>query len=243
MNDGGVLTHGARGLKKAFSSPHCFPQFALLDPTLTYTLPMRQLANGVVDSFVHITEQYLTTPVGAGVQDRFAEGLLQELIALGPRIVQAPEPIYADRATLMWASSWALNGMLGAGVPQDWATHLIGHEITALYGIDHARTLALVLPSLLQAQRTPKRAKLLQYAGRVWHLHEGDEDARITAAIAKTRDFFEAMGLPTRLSAYDLDEGAARAIADNLQAHGMTALGEGRDITPAVALQILHAAL
>lgn len=244
MNDGGVLTHHARGHKLSFSSPHCFPQWALLDPSLTYTLPPRQLANGVVDAFVHTTEQYLTYPVGGGLQDRFAEGLLLELIDIGPRILAAPaQPDYADRANLMWAASWALNGLIGAGVPQDWATHIIGHEFTALYGIDHGRSLALVLPALLHERRAPKRAKLLQYAQRVWGLTAGDEEARIDAAIARTRDFFEGLGVPTRLSAYGLGAEAVDAVVANLQAHGMVQLGEQREITPEVVRRILLAAL
>ncbi|QIL42955.1 iron-containing alcohol dehydrogenase [Acidovorax sp. HDW3] len=244
MNDGGVLTHHARGHKLSFSSPHCFPQWSLLDPSLTYTLPPRQLANGVVDAFVHTTEQYLTYPVGGGLQDRFAEGLLLELIDIGPRILAAPaQPDYADRANLMWAASWALNGLIGAGVPQDWATHVIGHEFTALYGIDHGRSLALVLPALLHERRAPKRAKLLQYAQRVWGLTAGDEEARIDAAIARTRDFFEGLGVPTRLSAYGLGAEAVDAVVANLQAHGMVQLGEQREITPEVVRRILLAAL
>lgn len=244
MNDGGVLTHRARGHKLSFSSAHCFPQWALLDPTQTYTLPARQLANGVVDAFVHTTEQYLTYPVGGGLQDRFAEGLLLELIDIGPRILAAPaQPDYADRANLMWAASWALNGLIGAGVPQDWATHVIGHEFTALYGIDHGRSLALVLPALLQDQRAAKRAKLLQYAQRVWGLQAGSEDERISAAIAHTRDFFEGLGVPTRLSAYGLGAEAVDAVVANLEAHGMVQLGEHRAITPEVVRRILLAAL
>lgn len=243
MNDGGVITHRAKGAKLSFSSRYCFPQFSVLDPTKTYTLPPQQLANGVVDAFVHTVEQYLTYPVDARVQDHFAEGLLQTLIEVGPRILAAPEPVYDDRANLMWAATMALNGLIGAGVPQDWATHLIGHELTALHGIDHARTLAIVLPALLNERRVPKRAKLLQYAERVWGLREGSEDERIDAAIARTRDFFESLGVPTRLGAYGLGSAQADAIVAQLQAHGMVQLGEQREITPEVSRRILEAAL
>ncbi len=243
MNNGGVITHRAKGAKLAFSSAHCYPQFSVLDPTKTYTLPPQQLANGVVDAFVHTVEQYLTYPVDARVQDRFAEGLLLTLIEVGPRILAAPEPVYDDRANLMWAATMALNGLIGAGVPQDWATHMIGHELTALHGIDHARTLAIVLPALLNERRVPKRAKLLQYAERVWGLREGSEDERIDAAIARTRGFFESLGVPTRLGAYGLGGAQADAIVAQLQAHGMVQLGEQREITPEVSRRILEAAL
>ncbi|ODU60438.1 MAG: aldehyde reductase [Comamonadaceae bacterium SCN 68-20] len=243
MNNGSVITHRAKGAKLPFSSAHCFPRFAVLDPAKTYTLPQQQLANGVVDAFVHTTEQYLTYPVDALVQDRFAEGILQTLIEVGPRILAAPEPVYADRANMMWTATLALNGLIGAGVPQDWATHMIGHELTALHGIDHARTLAIVLPSLLDERRVPKRAKLLQYAERVWGLREGDEEARISAAIARTRAFFESLGVPTRLGAYGLGAEHVDAVVAQLEAHGMVKLGEQRDITPEVARRILLAAL
>lgn len=243
MNNGGVITHRAKGAKLAFSSAHCYPQFSVLDPTKTYTLPPQQLANGVVDAFVHTVEQYLTYPVGALVQDRFAEGILQTLVEVGPRILAAPEPVYDDRANLMWAATMALNGLIGAGVPQDWATHMIGHELTALHGIDHARTLAIVLPALLNERRDPKRAKLLQYAERVWGLRDGSEDERIDAAIARTRGFFESLGVPTRLGAYGLGGAQADAVVAQLQSHGMVQLGEQREITPEVSRRILEAAL
>jgi NADP-dependent alcohol dehydrogenase len=243
MNNGGVITHYAKGAKLAFSSRHCYPQFSVLDPTKTYTLPTKQLANGVVDAFVHTVEQYLTYPVDGRVQDRWAEGVLHTLIEVGPRIVASTEPVYDDRANLMWAATMALNGLIGAGVPQDWATHMMGHELTALHGIDHGRTLAIVLPALLHERREAKRAKLLQYAERIWGLNEGSEDARIDAAIERTRAFFEGLGVPTRLSAYGVGADAIDAVVAQLQAHGMVALGEQREITPEVSRRILVAAL
>ncbi|MBY0454483.1 MAG: iron-containing alcohol dehydrogenase [Burkholderiaceae bacterium] len=243
MNSGGVITHRALGAKLAFSSPHCFPQFSVLDPTKTYTLPPQQLANGVVDAFVHTVEQYLTYPVHALVQDRFAEGILHTLIEVGPRLLAAPEPVYDDRANLMWAATTALNGFVGAGVPQDWATHMIGHELTAKYHIDHARTLAVVLPALLNECRAAKREKLLQYGERIWGIVSGSDDERIDAAIAQTRDFFERMGIATRLSAYGVGADAIDGLVAQLQAHGMVKLGEQRNITPEVSRRILQAAL
>ena len=243
MNNGAVITRREIGAKLPFRSKHLFPLFSVLDPTKTYTLPLAQISNGVVDAFVHTVEQYLTYPVNAPVQDRFAESLLQTLIDVGPRLLAAPEPIYDDRANLMWAATMALNGLIGAGVPQDWATHMIGHELTALHHIDHARTLAIVLPALLNECRDAKRAKLLQYGERVWGITTGSEDERISAAIAQTRDFFERMGIATRLSAYGLGADAIDVLIAQLEAHGMTKLGEHGDITPAVSRRILEAAL
>ena len=243
MNNGAVITRREQGAKLPFRSRHVFPQFAILDPTKTYTLPARQLANGVVDAFVHTTEQYLTYPANALVQDRFAEGLLQTLIDIGPRLLSAPEPDYDDRASLTWAATLALNGLIGAGAPQDWATHMIGHELTATYHIDHARTLAIVLPSMLNERRAQKHAKLLQYGQRVWGIHTGSDEQRITAAIEATRDFFERMGLPTRLSAYDLGSDAVDHVIKQLEVHGMTQLGEHGDVTLDVSRRVLTAAL
>ena len=172
MNDGSVITRKETHTKLAFQNPLVFPQFSVLDPTKTFTLPARQIANGVVDSFVHIIEQYLTYPADGMVQDRFAEGLLQTLIEIGPKLQTAGND-YDLRANFMWVATLALNGLIGAGVPQDWSTHMIGHELTARYDIDHARTLAVVLPASLNVRRESKRAKLLQYADRVWHITSG----------------------------------------------------------------------
>ncbi|OBV37057.1 iron-containing alcohol dehydrogenase [Janthinobacterium psychrotolerans] len=242
MNSGGVVTKKATHDKLSFRSPLLYPQFSVLDPSKTFTLPAKQVANGLVDAFVHTTEQYLTYPVQARVQDRFAEGLLQTLVEIAPQAVASPDD-YETRANLMWTATLALNGLIGAGVPQDWATHMIGHELTALYDIDHARTLALVLPALLDVQREQKRGKLLQYGERVWNITEGSDDERISAAIAHTRAFFESLGIPTRLSAYELGQEAVEAVLKQLAAHGMTALGEHRDIDLARSRLILEAAL
>ena len=242
MNNGSVIMRKATQSKFAFLSAHVFPQFSLLDPTKTYSLPKNQIANGVADAFVHIVEQYLTYPVQGFAQDRFAEGLLQTLIEVGPQALEKTED-YDIRANLMWVASLALNGLIGAGVPQDWATHMIGHEITALYGIDHARTLAIVLPSLLNVQREHKSTKLLQYAERVWHITEGSDEQRIDEAIRRTRQFFEDLGIKTRLSGYGLDRDAIEAIVAQLETHGMTALGEHQNISLGVSRVILDGAL
>lgn len=242
MNNGGVITRVATKTKLPFHSNLVFPQFSMLDPTKTYTLPTRQVANGVVDAYVHVMEQYLTYPVNAPVQDRFAEGLLQTLIEIGEQAVRETDN-YEVRANLMWTATLALNGLIGAGVPQDWSTHMLGHELTALYGLDHAQTLAIILPSMLQLRRSEKRDKLLQYAERVWNITEGDDEQRIDAAIANTRAFFEAVGVPTRLADYKLDAECIEPVLAQLQAHGMVALGEHGDITPEHCRTVLHISL
>jgi NADP-dependent alcohol dehydrogenase len=242
MNSASVITKKATQEKFAFMSRLVFPQFAILDPTRTYTLPARQVGNGIVDAFVHVMEQYMTVPSDAKVQDRFAEGLLQTLVEEGPRALAEPEN-YAVRSNLMWTATLALNGLIGAGVPQDWATHIIGHELTALYGLDHAQTLAIILPGMLRERREAKRAKLLQFAARVWDLRDGDEDARIEAAIARTEDFFRAVGVPTRLSDYGLGPDAVPAVLTALEAHGMTRLGETGEVTLDVSRRVLERCL
>ncbi len=240
-NKGAVVSRRETADKQAFMSEHVQPVFAVLDPVYTYTLPPRQVANGVVDAFVHTVEQYITYPVNAKVQDRFAEGILLTLVEDGPIALKEPEN-YDVRANVMWAATMALNGLIGAGVPQDWATHMLGHELTAMHGLDHAQTLAVVLPSLLNEKRNEKRGKLLQYAERVWNITEGSEEERIDAAIAATRNFFEQMGAPTRLSAYGLDGSTIPALLVKLEEKGMTKLGERQDITLDVSRRIYEAA-
>jgi len=242
MNSGGVITNPEKEAKLPFSSLYCYPVFSVLDPEVTYTLPPRQIANGVVDAFVHTIEQYLTYPSAARIQDGFAETLLRTLIELGPEALEKPEN-YDIRANLMWTATMALNGLIGAGVPQDWASHMIGHEITALNDTDHARTLAVVLPSLMNDQRGPKREKLLQYAANVWDIRDGSDDERIDAVIDATRGFFEQMGIKTRLGDYGIAAPGIDHIVAALQVHGMTALGEHKAIGPDDARRILEAAL
>ena len=244
MNSASVISRAATQEKRAFMSPHVYPRFSVLDPAKTLTLPLRQVGNGVVDAFVHTTEQYLTYPANAPVQDRFAEGLLQTLLELGPQVLARPDDVEV-RANIMWTATMALNGLIGVGVPQDWATHGIGHELTALFGLDHAQTLAIVLPGILQIRREAKRGKLLQYAERVWGLHagKGTEDERIDAAIGNTRAFFEQMGVPTRLSGYGLGAEAIDATVAAMEAAGLTGLGERRDITPADVRKALQLSL
>ncbi|MFM0004746.1 alcohol dehydrogenase [Paraburkholderia dipogonis] len=242
MNNGGVISHRAKGDKLPFRSEATYPVFSVLDPTTTYSLPPRQIANGVVDAFVHIVEQYLTYPVDARVQDRFAEGLLITLTEVGPQALAEPHN-YAVRANLMWTATLALNGLIGAGVPQDWATHMLGHEITALHGLDHAQTLAVVLPAMLSVRRESKRGKLLQYAERVWNITEGSEDERISAAITATRVFFERMSVGTRLRDYQISGQSIGTLITKLEEHGMTALGEHGDVTLDVSRQVYQFAV
>lgn len=241
MNSGAVITKAATQDKLAFGSPHCFPVFSILDPAKTLTLPPRQVANGIVDAFVHITEQYLTYPAGGHVQDRLSEGLLSTLVELGPRALSEPENLEV-RGSLMWAATLALNGLIGAGVPQDWATHMVGHELTALHGIDHARTLALVLPGTLEVRFEAKKAKLAQYGTRVFGL-QGSEEERAKGAIEATRAFFESLGVPTRLSAYGITQEGLPALLAQLERHGLTALGEDQSQTLDHSRRILEAAL
>lgn len=237
-----VITKQATQQKLSFGSPLVYPQFAVLDPTVTYSLPAKQLANGVVDAYIHVMEQYLTYPVGAAVQDRFAEGLLLTLLEFGPKAIAAPQD-YNIRANLMWTATMALNGLIGVGVPQDWSTHMIGHQLTALYGLDHAQTLAIVLPAVMQQQREQKREKLLQYGRRVFNLQHQDEERLIDETISHTRAFFEQMGVPTRLADYGINADAKAAVVAKLTELKAERLGEHGDITPDVVAQILQRAL
>lgn len=240
-NGNSVITKAATQEKLGFGSPLVYPKFAILDPTTTYTLPPRQIANGVVDAFVHIMEQYLTYPVNAKVQDRFAEGLLLTLIEEGPKALQNPKD-YDVRANVMWAATMALNGLIGVGVPQDWATHMIGHELTAMHGLDHAQTLSVVLPAVMQHQRTQKRDKLIQYGRRVWNLQDNNEEKIIDGAIQATRDFFEKMGNPTTLSGYGVDKESIPKLVAMLEKHNLLALGEHGDIKLEDSRRILELA-
>ena len=230
--------------KLPFNSPLVCPQFAVLDPKVTLSLSDRQISNGVVDAYIHVMEQYLTYSVNGKVQDRFAEGLLQTLIEEGPKALHPDSKNDLDiRANVMWSATMALNGLIGAGVPQDWSTHMIGHELTGGFGIDHARTLSIVLPAVMKVKRQDKREKLIQYAERVWHVTEQDDDRKIDKAIALTEEFFQQMQVPTRLSEVNITSSEIDGIMTKLEQHGMTQLGENGDITLAVSREILEKAL
>lgn len=240
-NPTAVISRRETGEKLAFMSPVLYPQFAVLDPETTFSLPARQVANGIVDAFVHVLEQYMTYPANAELQDRLAEAILSTLVEVGPRTLANPRD-YDSRADFVWAATLALNGLIGAGVPQDWATHMIGHELTALYGLAHARTLAVVMPHLLRVQVEGKREKLLRYGERVWGITGQDASERVEAAIHRTEQFFESLGVPTRLSAYGAEDAPERVVRQ-LSVRGALPLGEKRDIDAARIAQILKASL
>jgi NADP-dependent alcohol dehydrogenase len=238
MNNRAIISRKAVKHKRAIMNPFLFPRFAILAPTKTYTLPVRQIGNGVVDTFVHVLEQYMTYPVCGIVQDRLAEGLLQVLIEEGPKALSDPQN-YDVRANLMWCATMALNGLIGAGVPQDWAAHRIGYELTVLYGMDHAQTLAVLVPAIFKILESDKRQKLLQYGERVWGINKGNDGERVDAAIEKTREFFEKMQLPSRLSAYKITDKCIPLVVEQLKAHSLVNLGERQNVTPEVVEKIL----
>lgn len=238
MNGNSVISIRETTEKLAFGSLHVMPKFSVLDPETIFSLPDKQVANGVVDAFVHVIEQYLTFPVDSPLQDRQAEAVLLTLIEEGPKVL-ANRKDYNASANFMWSATIALNGLLGVGVPQDWATHGIGHELTAYHGIDHARTLAIVLPALMDVKRKQKEAKLLQYGERVWNIREGSVDERIDQAIRKTVEFFESVGIPTRLPDYGVTMDTIERIEKRFAARG-TKLGERYDIDAAETRKILE---
>ncbi|MBM3116746.1 iron-containing alcohol dehydrogenase [Jeongeupia naejangsanensis] len=231
-NFAAVVTRRETQDKLSFKNPVVFPRFSVLDPSVITTLPPRQLGNGLVDAFVHTTEQYLTFPNEARVQDRLAEGILSTLVEIAPALLK-DQSDYAAQANLMWAADQAMYGLVPLGQPLDWATHAIGHELTALYGLDHAQTLAITLPNLLEHTFETKQAKLAQYGRRVWGL-SGDDTDVARAAIAATRDFFESVGVSTRLSGYGITDVAAAAdgVRAQLIRHKRVALGEHGTLTP-----------
>lgn len=241
MNHTAVISRDSTAQKLVFSSPLVFPQFSILDPETTYTLPERQTVNGIIDSFVHVAEQYLTFPARGALQDRQAEALLLTIMEEGSRVLASPDD-YDVRANLMWASTQALNGLIACGVPGDWSTHNIGHELTALYGLDHARTLAVVLPAMLRHQRDRKAEKLLQFAERIWGIREGDRDARIEAGIQRMEAFFHSFGVPTRLRDYSIGPEAADIVAERIEKRGTT-YGERKDIGPKIIAEVLRLAV
>lgn len=238
MNGNSVITRVSTLEKMAFSSPKVMPQFSILDPQCVFTLPDKQVANGIVDAFVHVMEQYLTFDVNSPLQDRFAESILTTLIEEGPKVL-ADRKDYDAAANFMWAATMALNGLIGAGVAQDWATHSIGHELTAFHGIDHARTLAIVLPGVMNIKRESKKEKILQYGKRIWGISEGTDNEKIDAAIAKTVEFFESTGLPTTLPAYNVPEESVTKIVARFEKR-FYKLGEKADIDHREIEQILR---
>ena len=235
MNHTSVISRRATDQKLAWRSEAMFPVFSILDPMVTFSLPAKQIRNGIVDAYVHVVEQYITYPVKAPLQDRQAEGILLTLQEIAEKALQIP-PDYDARASLMWCATSALNKLINKGVPEDWATHLIGHELTAFYGLAHAESLAVILPHLYRVKKAQKREKLLQYGERVWGLDGMDPEE----AISRLEAFFHSVGMPTTLTAYGIDpEEAAQKVEERFEKRG-TILGEHRDVTPEVAAEIIR---
>lgn len=239
-NMGAVITKAETQDKLAFLSPFVQPKFAVMDPDVMKTLPEKQLINGIVDAWVHVCEQYLTTKHGAMVQDGYAETLLRTLKKLGEDFDNRDDNAW--RANLMWSANQALNGLIGSGVPQDWATHMIGHELTALWGVDHARSLAIVQPSLLRNQLVHKRAKLEQMGVNVFGLELGNDLAERT--IDAIESFYQTMTVSTQLTEHGSDkQSAIDSVVSQLELHGMKALGENQAITLKESREILTQAI
>ena len=228
--------------KLYFGSPEVRPQFAILDPKTTLSLSERQTANGIVDAFIHVMEQYLTYPVNAKIQDRYSEGVLLTLVEEGIACLKSPKDI-AVRSNIMWAATQALNGLLGVGVPEDWTTHMIGHEITGFHGIDHARTLTIIFPAVMEYRRKEKGEKIVQYGKRVWGIEGDSVDSIIDKTIEKTVEFFRQLNMPVSLKDVNLDDQIIDPIISSLEKHGRIQLGEHDNITLKDSRAILNLAL
>ncbi len=241
-NSGAVISRSELNEKRTMGGPLFFPKFSLCDPNVVASLPKRQIANGIVDAFMHTLEQYLTFPTDNLLQERQAEGILSTLIEIGPKVLIEPDN-YKLASNLMWCATHALNGNLRLGVPTDWCTHMIGHELTAFFGIDHARTLAIIAPRLYENQFENKKAKLVQYGSRVWNLH-GSDDEIAHKAIEKTETFFQSLGIKTHLSAYvQADANFPEEIKERFIERGWTTMGERQAITPEDVFKIVKSAL
>ena len=238
MNGNSVVTRIETTEKLSFMSLKVMPVFSILDPEVIFSLPQKQVANGIVDAFVHVIEQYLTFPVNSPIQDRFAESILLTLVEEGPKVL-ADRSDYEAAANFMWSATMALNGLIAVGVPQDWATHMIGHELTAYHGIDHARTLAIVLPGVMNIKRELKKDKILQLGERIWGIREGSTDERIDKTIQKTIDFFESVGVPTRLPDYGVATDTIDTICSRFKKRGFK-IGEKADMGPAEIRMVLE---
>jgi NADP-dependent alcohol dehydrogenase len=232
-NGSAVISLQATAEKLHFTANVSFPVFSILDPETTFTLPRKQVRNGIVDAFVHVIEQYMTSPAAAPLQDRFSESILQTLIEIAPRALDKAND-YDARASLMWSATLALNTLIACGVPQDWSTHMIGHEITAFYGLDHAETLAIVLPGVWTYKLEHKRAKLEQYGRRVWNVQTAEQ------AIAKTEAWFASIGMPTHFSDYKISAEDAASRVEARFNERKDVFGEDADINGTVAGKILR---
>ncbi len=231
MNSGSVVTIEATKEKLVLGGSALFPKFSICDPTVIASLPKRQLQNGVVDAFTHVMEQYLTYPHDAILQDRIAESILQTLVEIGPSVVENPTD-YKLASNFMWSATMALNGLIQKGVPSDWATHMIGHELTALYEIDHARTLAIIAPSLYKVMFETKKDKLAQYGERIFNVQGNSIDEKAEKAIEKTIEFFKLMGMETKISEFSSDYlDTANFIVNRFEERKWLGLGEKQNIT------------
>ena len=240
MNSGFVLTRKETKEKLASGGPALYPQFSILDPQVVRSIPQKQIANGLADAFTHVLEQYMTYPNHALLQDRFAESILQTLVEVAPAMLKDPSD-YDAASNFMWSCTMALNGLIGEGVPQDWAVHMMGHELTALFGIDHARTLAIIAPSHYRYNLDSKKEKLAQYAERIWNVNSGTLEEKAKAGIDKTEEFFHSLGIKTRLSEYTEDySGTAGMVSKRFTERGWLGLGENHNVTPADVAKIIE---
>ncbi|MDD4645661.1 MAG: iron-containing alcohol dehydrogenase [Bacteroidales bacterium] len=231
MNGNSVITRASLKHKLSFGTSKVMPEFSVLDPEVTYSLPKNQIANGVIDAFIHVLEQYLTYPSNAEIQDRFAESILLVLKDTGSKVYADPEPNYDDRANFMWAATNALNTSISMGVISDWSTHTIGHELTALYGLDHAVSLAIVLPGVMHFLRVKRQEKLAQFGEHIWGITSHDPQVAIAETIKYTEQFFRCLGVKTKLSEYGIGPEAIDKVVKQLSSHGATVLGGAGDVT------------
>jgi NADP-dependent alcohol dehydrogenase len=240
MNSGSVVTIESTQEKLSFGGRAMFPLFSICDPTVIVSLPKRQIQNGVIDAYVHVLEQYLTYRHEAFLQDRISESILQTLVEIGPKVVENPSD-YSLASNYMWCCTMALNGLIQKGVPSDWATHTIGHELTALYGIDHARTLAIIGPNLYRVMFETKKEKLAQYGERVFQIKGDSVEDKAEKAIEKTIAFFHTMGMKTKLSENTNQfENTSNFIANRFEERGWTILGEKKNITISKVKEIVE---
>ncbi len=239
MNSGAVITRQDTQEKYSFGGE--YPQFSILDPESTYSLPKHQIACGLADAYTHVLEQYLTTTGQSRIMDRWAEGLLLNIIEIAPKI-RSNSKDYDLMADFMLSATLALNDFIRMGVTQDWATHMIGHELTAIHGITHGHTLAIVMPGTLRVLKEQKHDKLLQYGERIFNITEGSENDRVDRAIEKTEEFYRSLGLTTRLTEEEIGKETIDLIVDRFNNRGV-AYGERRNVTGAVAGEILMSSI
>lgn len=240
MNSRSVITRAETHEKLSIRADELYPRFSILDPHVIKSIPQRQIANGLADAFTHVLEQYMTYPVGAYLQDRIAESIMQTIIEIAPRVMSDPSD-YEAAANYVWCCTMALNDLIEKGVPTDWAIHMMGHELTALYGIDHARTLAILTKSHYQYNLQTKKEKLAQYASRVWNIKQGSTEEKAIKAIQQTEYFFHSLGIHTRLSQYTENyHEAAEKIAETFTQRGWTKLGEHKSLTPTDVRNIIE---